>query len=63
VENPAPGVPPGQLHPQDTAGGKYLFDFDAGEFAGLPRSLQKRIAATVRSARHRERFDYLNVAP
>jgi hypothetical protein len=44
IENPAPGARPGQLHLQDEAGGKYLYDFDANEFAGLPRSLAKQIA-------------------
>lgn len=44
VENPAPGRRPGQLHLQDDAGGKYLYDFDANAFVGLPRSLQRQIA-------------------
>ncbi len=43
VENPAPGSRPGQFHLQDSAGGKYLYDFEAGQFPGLPRSLQKQI--------------------
>jgi hypothetical protein len=45
VENPAPGRRPGQLHLQDSRGGKYLYDFEANEFVGLPRSLAKKIAA------------------
>lgn len=43
VENPAPGSRPGQLHLQ-YRGQKYLYDFDAGEFPGLPSSLAKQIA-------------------
>jgi len=37
VENPSPGVRPGQLHLQDDAGNKYLYDFDAHEVKDLPR--------------------------
>jgi Pretoxin HINT domain len=44
VENPAPGVRPGQLHLQDAAGGKYLYNFETGEFEGIPNSLAKAIA-------------------
>lgn len=44
VENPAPGARPGQLHLQDAAGAKYLYDFEADGFAGLPRSLAEAIA-------------------
>lgn len=51
VENPAPGVRPGQLHLQDSAGGKYLYDFEAEEFSGLPRSLAKQIAGDPTVAR------------
>lgn len=43
VENPAPGSRPGQLHLQDDAGGKYLYDFEAGQFPGLPKSLAKQV--------------------
>ncbi len=43
VENPAPGVRPGQLHIQDYAGNKYLYDFDTCEFIGIPRSLAKKL--------------------
>src|SRR5207248_484160 len=44
VENPAPGTRPGQLHLQDVAGNKYLYDFEAGSFKGLPRSIADKIA-------------------
>jgi hypothetical protein len=44
VENPAPGRRAGQLHLQDSAGNKYLYDFEADEFEGLPRSLLDKIA-------------------
>jgi len=44
VENPAPGVRPGQLHLQDEAGNKYLYDFEADEFEGLPRALVEKLA-------------------
>lgn len=43
VENPAPGTRPGHLHLQDDAGNKYLYNFEADEFEGLPRSLAKTI--------------------
>lgn len=43
VENPAPGVRPGQLHLQDDSGNKYLYDFDADEFKDLPRSLADKL--------------------
>jgi filamentous hemagglutinin len=45
VENPAPGVRPGQLHFQDDAGNKYLYDFEDDTFRDLPRSLADKIAA------------------
>lgn len=44
VENPAPGIRPGQLHLQDDAGNKYLYDFDTEQFQGLPRSLAEKLA-------------------
>jgi hypothetical protein len=43
VENPAPGVRPGQLHLQDAAGHKYLYDFVTDRFTGLPRSLAESV--------------------
>jgi hypothetical protein len=43
VENPNPGVRPGQLHLQPKTGGKYLYDFGEGEFRGLPRAIAKLI--------------------
>jgi hypothetical protein len=62
VENPAPGVRPGQLHLQDIGGGKYLYDFQTNQFEGLPPGLARRVAddpqvaAAIAKAR-----DYLNV--
>jgi hypothetical protein len=44
VENPNPGVRPGQLHLQDYNGNKYQYDFETGQFEGLPNSLAKQIA-------------------
>ncbi len=44
VENPAPGVRDGQMHLQDYSGGKWQYDFGAGEFSGVPRSLAKTLA-------------------
>jgi hypothetical protein len=62
VENPAPGFRPGQLHLQDTAGGKYLYDFDSNEFVDLPRSLAKKVADNPDVARAISKGrDYLNV--
>ena len=43
VENPAPGVRAGQLHVQDYAGNKYLYDFDSCEWIGIPKSLAKKL--------------------
>jgi hypothetical protein len=44
VENPDPGGRPGQIHLQDYAGNKYQYNFDSGEFDGLPNSLAKSVA-------------------
>lgn len=38
-------------HLQDAGGGKYLYDFDAGEFVGLPSSLAKQVANDPNVAR------------
>lgn len=44
VENPNPGVRPGQMHFQDQAtGAKYLYNHDTGQFEGMPNSLQKEL--------------------
>jgi hypothetical protein len=43
-ENPASGVRPGQLHLQDYSGNKYQYNFDTGEFDGLPNKLAKSLA-------------------
>jgi RHS repeat-associated protein len=37
VENPAPGQRAGQIHYQD-ASGKYLYDFETGQFQGMSRT-------------------------
>ena len=42
VENPAPGVRPGQLHLQ-TDSSKFLYDFETEQFVGISRSLQRTI--------------------
>jgi hypothetical protein len=44
VENPNPGVRAGQLHLQDYAGNKYQYNFETGEFDGLPNSLARQVA-------------------
>jgi hypothetical protein len=45
VENPNPGQRPGQLHFQDQAtGAKYMYNFETGEFDGMPNSLKKELA-------------------
>lgn len=51
VENPAPGVRAGQLHLQDAAGGKYLYNFEAEAFEGLPKSLARQVARDPAVAR------------
>jgi RHS repeat-associated protein len=43
VENPAPGVRPGQLHLQ-TRTGKYYYNFETNQFDGIPTSLARKIA-------------------
>lgn len=50
VENPAPGIRPGPLHFQQ-GDAKYLYDFDAGSFVGMPNSMQKVIARDPNVAR------------
>ncbi|WP_375431495.1 hypothetical protein [uncultured Friedmanniella sp.] len=42
VENPAPGVRPGQLHYQRDAE-KFLYDFDTEAFREMPESLQREV--------------------
>ena len=51
VENPNPGVRAGQLHLQDYVGNKYQYNFEAGEFEGLPNSLAKQVAGNPAVAR------------
>jgi hypothetical protein len=53
VENPAPGVRPGQMHLQEQINGmsssrapKYLYNFEKGEFEGMSNSLKKTLAKT-----------------
>jgi filamentous hemagglutinin len=41
VENPNPGQRPGQVHYQDNAGNKYLYDVTTGNFPGAPNSVNK----------------------
>ncbi len=43
VENPNPGVRPG-LHLQDYLGNKYQYNFETGQFEGLPNSLARQVA-------------------
>ncbi len=45
VENPDPGGRPGQIHFQDQATkAKYMYNFETGEFDGMPNSLKKELA-------------------
>ncbi|MFJ7207395.1 ricin-type beta-trefoil lectin domain protein [Streptomyces sp. NPDC098789] len=53
VENPNPGGRPGQMHLQVQVNGmkssdapKYQYNFDTGQFDGLPKNLQKELAKT-----------------
>ena len=41
VENPNPGQRPGQIHYQDSAGNKYLYNPLTKSFPGAPRSVNK----------------------
>lgn len=43
VENPNPGARPGQLHLQDHDGHKHQYNFQTGEFEGVPRSLARQL--------------------
>ncbi|MEU8401755.1 RHS repeat-associated core domain-containing protein [Nonomuraea sp. NPDC048892] len=44
VENPNPGQRAGQIHFQDKATeAKYLYNFETGEFDGMPSSLKKKL--------------------
>lgn len=45
VENPSPGKRPGQLHLQ-TKNAKYQWNFETGQFDGLPPSIAKVIASS-----------------
>jgi RHS repeat-associated protein len=51
VENPNPGVRAGQLHLQDYSGNKYQYNFETGQFEGLPNSLTKQVARNPAVAR------------
>jgi hypothetical protein len=51
VENPNPGVRAGQLHLQDYVRNKYQYNFETGEFEGLPNSLAKQVASNPAVAR------------
>ena len=44
VENPDPGGRAGQLHLQDYSGNKWQYDFETGQFSGVPGSMQRIIA-------------------
>jgi len=53
VENPNPGGRPGQMHLQIQVNGmkssdapKYQYNFETGQFDGLPKNLQKELAKT-----------------
>ena len=41
VENPNPGQRPGQIHYQDNAGNKYLYNPEARSFSGAPRAINR----------------------
>jgi hypothetical protein len=51
LENPNPGQRPGQIHVQDYRGGKWQYDFESGQFIGLPRRLEKEIMKSPRAQR------------
>jgi hypothetical protein len=51
VENPAPGIRPGQLHLQDAEDNKFLYDFEADRFAGVPRTLAQKVSNDPASQR------------
>lgn len=63
VENPAPGVRPGQPHVRDYSGNRCLYDFDCEEFTDVPGSLARKLARDSRVARAIEMGKrYLGVA-
>ncbi|MFI1915009.1 hypothetical protein [Nocardia sp. NPDC020380] len=43
VENPSPGVRPGQMHLQDDMGNKYYYNFNTGKFEDAPDSFINKI--------------------
>ena len=43
VENPAPGVRPGQIHLHTPDGGKYLYDLKTNTFEGVSKTMAKRL--------------------
>jgi large repetitive protein len=43
AENPNPGGRPGQLHLQDYSGNKYQYNFETGQFEGMPGRLAKTL--------------------
>jgi RHS repeat-associated protein len=50
VENPDPGGRPGQMHLQ-VGDAKYMYNFESGQFEGIPNSLAKQLANDPVAAR------------
>jgi hypothetical protein len=44
VENPNPGVRPGQVHVHTPGKGKYLYNFNTGQAEGMPKTAMKKLA-------------------
>lgn len=46
VENPNPGVRPGNMHFQDQSNGgaKYYYNFESERFEGLPRGIERQVS-------------------
>jgi RHS repeat-associated protein len=54
VENPAPGVRPGQMHLQDSGSGKWQYDFGSGKFVDAPK---KWLEELMRNPRFTDAID------
>ena len=59
VENPNPGQRPGQVHFQDNAGNKYLYDTGTGTFPGAPNSVNKLLKDPTFVKGIKKAFKYL----
>ena len=63
MKHMAPGKSPGNMHIQNYSDGKWLYDFEAGEFLGAPRALIRTASRNPEFQRAIDKgFQRLNVA-